>query len=86
MATSGKPLTKVTLETFLRWKERKVVAVIMVAIVIEWIHVQLKDKQDKEASDLAKKKEAFKAGKTLGVSFNTISNDIVTVYVVIPRV
>jgi len=28
----------------------------------------LKEKQDKEAADLAKKKEAFKAGKTLGVS------------------
>lgn len=40
--------------------------------------MQLKEKQDKEAADMAKKKEAFKAGKTLGVSVN-ISNDVITV-------
>jgi len=28
----------------------------------------LKEKRDKEAAELAKKKEAFKAGKSLGVS------------------
>ena len=38
----------------------------MVIVVV----VQLKDKQDKEAADFVKKKEAFKTGKTLGVSHN----------------
>lgn len=33
---------------------------------------QLKEKQDKQAADLAKKKEAFKAGKTLGVSVSIL--------------
>lgn len=41
----------------------------MIIIVIDIKSgVQLKEKQDKQAADLAKKKEAFRAGKTLGVS------------------
>ena len=48
---SGKTLTKVTLDSFLAWKERKL-----------W------EKQDKASLEKAKKEEAFRAGRTHGVS------------------
>ena len=51
MASSGKTLTKVTLESFLAWKKRK-----------------LREKSDQAEKAMAKKKEAFRQGKTLGIS------------------
>jgi len=72
LASSDKPLTKVTLETFLRWKERKVVIDIVTIVTSD--HWQLKEKHDKEAADFAKRKEAFKAGKTLGVSICVVNS------------
>lgn len=48
---SGKTLTKVTLDSFLAWKERKL-----------W------EKQDKASLEKAKKEEAFRAGRTHGIS------------------
>ncbi len=51
MALSGKSLTKVTLETFMAWKKRK-----------------LKEKQNKAEESMLQRKEAFKAGRTHGVS------------------
>jgi hypothetical protein len=51
LLASGKVLTKITLESFLAWKKRKI-----------------KEKKDKLQEESNKRKEAMKAGRTVGVS------------------
>ncbi|KAL5489623.1 hypothetical protein EMCRGX_G018739 [Ephydatia muelleri] len=51
LASSGVPLTKVTLDSFLAWKDRKI-----------------KERREKDSAESEKKKEAFKAGRTVGIS------------------
>ena len=68
MAASGKTLTKVTLESFLAWKERKVNdrthSITMICLCLP----QLKEKKEKAEKEMSQKKEAYKAGKTHGIS------------------
>lgn len=51
LASSGVTLTKVTLESFLAWKDRKI-----------------RERKEKDVAESEKKKEAFKAGRTVGIS------------------
>ena len=74
LVASGKVLTKVTLESFMAWKRRKVRDIPCPPLFCwergssELLLLQLKEKQDKEEKASSQRKKAFMAGKVHGVS------------------